>query len=131
MRYHANARLSEGSWLPAGAWSAAVGSPTFEDGEPIWIGCDVGGTEAATAVVWMNAAGHVGAWIETAEDAILNAVQMVRELAGTYRIEEFCYDVALPTGCLDTGIGGGAMRRFPTDGRENVSRVGRSALSNH
>ena len=92
MRYHANARLSEGSWLPAGAWSAAVGSPTFEDGEPIWIGCDVGGTEAATAVVWMNAAGHVGAWIETAEDAILNAVQMVRELAGTYRIEEFCYD---------------------------------------
>jgi phage terminase large subunit-like protein len=29
--------VSEGSWLPPGAWQACVGSPAFSDGEDIWL----------------------------------------------------------------------------------------------
>jgi phage terminase large subunit-like protein len=92
-RYHAGRWTQRaGAFLPEGAFDAAVGSPTFEPGEPIWVGCDVGGSEAATAVAWVNEAGAVGVWVETAEDAVLRAAEKVRELHRDFSISEFCYD---------------------------------------
>jgi phage terminase large subunit-like protein len=92
-RYHGG-RWSQraGAFLPEGALDAVIGTPHFEPGEPIWVGCDVGGTEAATAVAWVNQAGSVGVWIETAEDAVLRAAEKVRQLRRAFRIEEFIFD---------------------------------------
>jgi phage terminase large subunit-like protein len=92
-RYHCNQWVGpEGAWLPAGAWQACEGEPTFEDGEPIWIGVDVGGERAATAVVWINHRLHVGCWIGHGDDAVLEAVDLVRELAGQYELRELVFD---------------------------------------
>lgn len=93
LRFHGNARVQqEGAWLPPGAWQACIGEPTFTDGEPIWVALDVGGTESATALVWVSATGQVGCWIAYGDDAILGAVERVRELRGRFRIEEFTFD---------------------------------------
>ena len=52
-RYHCNQwAAGEGAWIPPGSWQACIGEPHFEDGEEIWVGCDVGGERSATAVVW-------------------------------------------------------------------------------
>jgi phage terminase large subunit-like protein len=92
-RYHAGRWTQRaGAFLPEGALDAVIGVPEFEPGEEIWVGMDAGGTEAATAVTWINAAGQTGVWIETAEDAILNAATKVRELHRDYTIREFVYD---------------------------------------
>ena len=42
--------------------------------------------------MWITEDLRVGCWIETAEDAILRAVEQVRALRATHRIEEFIYD---------------------------------------
>jgi len=41
----------EGQWLPRGAWQACAGAAEIAPGEPVWIGVDVGGSRAASAVV--------------------------------------------------------------------------------
>lgn len=93
LRFHANARVQEeGSWLPAGAWQACVGEPAFEAGETIYVALDVGGTESATALVWVNESGRVGCWIAYGDDAILAAIERVRELRESYRVAEFIAD---------------------------------------
>ncbi|MEJ7894536.1 MAG: terminase TerL endonuclease subunit [Solirubrobacteraceae bacterium] len=84
--------LSEGSWLPAGAWQACIGEPVFTDGEPIWVGVDVGGERSASAVVWVNAALSVGCAIYHGDAGVLECVEQVRELAGRYRLREVVYD---------------------------------------
>lgn len=84
--------LSEGSWLPAGAWQACVGTPHFEDGEPIWVGVDVGGDRSASAVVWVNADLHVGAAIYHGDAGVLECVAQVRDLASRYNLREVAYD---------------------------------------
>jgi len=56
-RFHSNqCPEREAHWLPPGAWQKCVGEPTFTDGEPIWMGVDVGGDKSASAVVWINQA---------------------------------------------------------------------------
>ena len=93
LRFHANARVQqEGAWLPPGAWQACIGEPTFDEGEAIWVALDVGGTESATALVWVSGAGQVGCWIAYGDDAILGAVEEVRDLRARFRIEEFSFD---------------------------------------
>lgn len=84
--------LSEGSWLPAGAWQACVGEPRFEPGEPIWVGVDVGGDRSASAVVWVNADLHVGAAIYHGDAGVLECVAQVRDLARQYSLREVAYD---------------------------------------
>ncbi len=69
-RFHANQWTErEAHWLPPGAWQACVGEPRFTDGEPIWVGVDVGGDKSASAVVWINSTHHVGCEITTATPA--------------------------------------------------------------
>lgn len=83
----------EGSWLPAGAFQACVTNPEIHPDEPLWVAMDVGGTQSATALLWCTKDLRVGCWIETAEDAILRAVQRLRELrAEGHQIVEFSYD---------------------------------------
>jgi len=84
--------IGEGSWLPAGAWQACVGAPSFTDGEPIWVGVDVGGERSASAVVWVNGGLHVGCAIYHGDGGVLECVQQVRDLAGRYRLREVVFD---------------------------------------
>jgi len=84
--------IGEGSWLPAGAWQACVGTPTFTDGEPIWIGVDVGGERSASAVAWVNGGLHVGAGIFHGDGGVLECVELVRDLAQQYAVREVIYD---------------------------------------
>lgn len=92
-RYHCNQWVGpEGSWLPAGAWQACAGNPSFEDGEDIWVGVDVGGERSASAVVYVNAAGHVGHGIYHGDQGVLDCVDHVRELAGRFNVREIAYD---------------------------------------
>jgi len=92
-RYHGNVwTAKEGAWLPPGTWQACVGDPRLEPGEEVWIGVDVGGTRAATAVVWCSSDLRVGCWIGHGDEAILEAVERVRDLAATFRVRELIYD---------------------------------------
>jgi phage terminase large subunit-like protein len=93
LRFHANARVQkEGAWLPAGGFQKVVGKPEFQVGDRVWVALDVGGTESATALVWINEAKQVGTWIEYGDDAILTAVEKVRDLREDYVVEEFIFD---------------------------------------
>jgi phage terminase large subunit-like protein len=84
--------VGEGSWLPAGAWQSCVGDPEFTDGEPVWVGCDVGGQRSCTALVWVNERLHVGCRIYTGDEAILEVADHVRALGRQYTIREFVFD---------------------------------------
>ena len=86
-------RASEvGAWLPAGAWQACVGETSFEPGERIWVGVDVGGERADSAVVWVNDNMHVGVETWTGDDAVLEVATFVAELAEKFQIVEAVYD---------------------------------------
>lgn len=84
--------IGEASWLPAGAWQHCVGTPAFTEGEPVWIGVDVGGERSATAVVWVNERLHVGAAIYHGAGGVLEAVDHVRHLARRYHVVELAFD---------------------------------------
>jgi phage terminase large subunit-like protein len=83
---------SESYWLPPGAWQACAGTPVFEPGERIVIGVDIGGERADSAVVWVNERLHVGCEILSGDRAVLEIPEVVRELAGRYRIVECAFD---------------------------------------
>ena len=82
----------EGHWLPAGAWQACEGSPQFAAGEDVWVGVDVGGERSASAVVHLNARLHVGVDVFHGDQGVLDCVDKVRELAGTYNMREVVFD---------------------------------------
>jgi len=92
-RFHRNEWVGRiGSWLPAGAWQDCAGKPEFTDGERIWIGVDVGGTRADSAVVWVNERLQVGVRIFTGEEAVLEVAAFVPELAERYHVAEAVVD---------------------------------------
>ena len=92
-RYHANQWTArEGHWLPPGAWQACVSDPRVTDGEPIWIGVDVGGERSASAVVWVTEELRVGCSIYHGDSAILEVVDQVRALARQYDVRELVFD---------------------------------------
>jgi hypothetical protein len=92
-RYHANQWVERaGHWLPPAAWQEITGMPKFKDGEPIWVGVDVGGDKSASAVVWINGAYQVGVEIYHGDEGVLDCVDKIRELAGTYQLREVMYD---------------------------------------
>ena len=84
--------VTEGSWLPPGAWNACIGEPDFTPGEDIWIGVDVGGERSATAVVWCNDRLHVGCGIYHGDSGVLDAVDHVRQLSAQFNVRELVYD---------------------------------------
>jgi phage terminase large subunit-like protein len=66
-----------GSWLPAGAWQACAGDFTIAKDEPVFIGVDVSGARADTAVVWVTEDGRVGCRIFSGEDGIVEAAALI------------------------------------------------------
>ena len=92
-RFHANQWTERAShWLPPGAWQRCVGQPSFRDGEPIWVGVDVGGDKSASAVVWINQAHEVGVEIFHGDAGVLDCIAAIRELASRYELREVMYD---------------------------------------
>jgi phage terminase large subunit-like protein len=92
-QYHAGRwGAREGAWLPAGAWQACAGEAAIEDGEHVWVGVDVGGSRAASAVVMVTADLRVRAQTWQGDDAVLKVAAHVRELAGRYQVREVAYD---------------------------------------
>jgi len=89
-RFHCNRWTErEAHWLPAGA---CVGTPIFRDGEPVWIGVDVGGDRSASAVVWVNEGHRVGCEIFHGDPGVLDCINLIRELAGRYDLRKVMYD---------------------------------------
>ncbi len=93
-RFHLNRWVSRiGSWLPSGAWqSCANGKVEIPEGSKIWVGVDVGGARADTAIVWIDEGFHVGCRIWSGDDALMDATAFLPALAQRYRICEISYD---------------------------------------
>jgi phage terminase large subunit-like protein len=87
-RYHCNRWVGTiGSWLPPGAWQDCAGDATIEPGSRVWVGIDIGGSEADSAVVWADEQLHVNAEIFEGEDAILDVASLVPELAERFDVQ--------------------------------------------
>lgn len=93
-RYHGNVWTArEGAWLHPGAWQACIDpTMTIDPGEPVYVGVDAGGDRAATAVVWATQDGRVGAWIGHGDQALLEAIDVIRDLAEEFTVREVVYD---------------------------------------
>ena len=81
-----------GSWLPAGAWQACADGEQIDDGSKVWVGVDIGGARADTAIVWLDEDRNVGCEIWSGEDALMDATAFLPELAKRYRVAEIVYD---------------------------------------
>jgi phage terminase large subunit-like protein len=85
----------DSAWLPAGAWQACAGTPTFEPGERIWVAVDLSGGagRSDTAVVWINEHLHVGCEIWTGEhEPVSEVLDLLAELAERHRLAEVTLD---------------------------------------
>lgn len=83
----------EGTWLPAGAWQACASDTAgIEEGEQVWVGVDVGGSRAASAVVLVTEDLRVLARTWQGDDAVLKVADHCRDLADRYTIRELIYD---------------------------------------
>ena len=84
-RYFMNqhAASGESAWLPAGAWQKCRAEYEIEDGERIFCGLDVGGSRAATALVYVTEDLRVGVQTWEGEEAVIYAEAALRELAET------------------------------------------------
>jgi phage terminase large subunit-like protein len=92
-RYHAGQWTERASyWLPPGAWQACLGEPRLDPGAEIYVGVDVGGQRSATAVAWATADLKAGIWIGHGDEAVLEAREVIRELAQRHRIVEVAFD---------------------------------------
>jgi len=92
-RYHANQwTATEGYWLPPGAWQACAADYSIEAGEPVWVGVDVGGSRAASAVVWVTEDLRVDSAVFQGDEAVLEVVGKVRALAGEFDVRAVYYD---------------------------------------
>lgn len=84
--------VEEGAWLPAGAWSACAGPWAPED-EPVWLGVDIGGARAASAVVGVTAGMQVAeVHVHHGDGAVLEVVERVLEIAGRRPVVEVAHD---------------------------------------
>jgi phage terminase large subunit-like protein len=82
-----------GHWLPApDSWQRCIGEPEFTDGEKVVVAVDMGGEISTTAVVWINESLQVQCEIAHGDHGILDAAEIVRELAERYRIVELTFD---------------------------------------
>jgi phage terminase large subunit-like protein len=81
-----------GHWLPPGAWQACVGQPEINNGEELFVGVDVGGQRSATAVAWVTQDLRAGVWIGHGDDAVLEARDVIRDLAARFTLMEVVFD---------------------------------------
>lgn len=84
--------VSEGCWLPAGAWQACV-ADCDAPGEDVWLGVDIGGSRAATAVVGVTADLRVcEVHIRQGDESVMEAVAIIHAIAKRRRIRELAHD---------------------------------------
>lgn len=82
----------EGAWLPTGAWSACAGELAPPD-EPVWLGVDIGGSRAASAVIGVTASLQVAeVHVFQGDEAVLQVTKRIIEIAGRRPIIECNYD---------------------------------------
>lgn len=92
-RYHANQWTAvEHHWLPPGTWSSCAADYTIEPGEAVWMGVDIGGSRAASALVWLTEDLRVGSAIYQGDEAVLAVVEKVRALADEFDVREVWFD---------------------------------------
>lgn len=82
--------ITEESWLAPGVFSACVGQPAIEHGEPIWVGLRLG--KDGSSVAWVNEHHHAGIWTSPDDEGGLLALETVRSLAEDYEIREVAMD---------------------------------------
>ena len=123
-----HAAIGESSWLPAGAWAKCRADYAIEDGERVFVGIDIGGTRAATALVYVTEDLRVGVQTWEGEEAVIYAEAALRELAERYVIAECAFDPwRFGAQALDLQSAGLRMVQFPqTDSPTRASR--RAAL---
>ena len=83
---------AEHYWLPSGSWQQCAGETSFEDGERVVVGVDIGGERADSAVVWLNERMHVGVEVLSGDRAVLEIADVVHELAERFTITECTFD---------------------------------------
>ena len=62
------------------------------EGSRVWVGVDIGGARADTAIVWLDEQFRVGCRIWSGDDALMDASAFLPALAQRYRIQEIAYD---------------------------------------
>jgi len=84
--------VGEGAWLPPGAWAACRGE--VGDGTaPVWLGVDVGGSRASTALIGVDAELRVcEVHVLTGTDAVLRVAELVVEIAERRSVVEVAFD---------------------------------------
>jgi phage terminase large subunit-like protein len=109
-----HAAIGESSWLPAGAWAKCRADYAIEDGERIFVGVDIGGTRAATAVVYCTDDLRIGVQTWEGEEAVIYAEAALRELAERFAIVEVAFDPwRFGAQALDLAKAGLRMVQFP------------------
>ena len=88
-------------------------SPAIEDGEPVYVGVDVGGQRSATAVAWTTDDLRVGVWIGHGDDAVIDAGDVIRELAARLTVREVAFDPGARASGGPAGARGVACVAFP------------------
>jgi phage terminase large subunit-like protein len=93
-RYFMNmhAVSGESAWLPAGAWQKCKAEYEIEDGETIFCGLDVGGSRAATALVWVTEDLRIGVQTWEGEEAVIYAEEALRDLAERFDVRRVYFD---------------------------------------
>jgi phage terminase large subunit-like protein len=83
----------EGSWLPAGAWTACKADYEVQPGEPVYVGVDVGGSRASTAIVAVTEDLRVAAVeVFQGDDAVLRVPDALLALARRYTLRAVYFD---------------------------------------
>ncbi len=120
-RYFMNqhATTGESAWLPAGAWAKCRADYAIEDGERVFVGIDIGGSRAATALVYATEDLRIGVQTWEGEEAVIYAEAALRDLAERYVIAEAAFDPwRFGAQALDLANAGLRMVQFPqTDSR--------------
>jgi phage terminase large subunit-like protein len=96
-RFHLNRWVGRiGSWLPAGAWQKCANGARPAPGVDLWIGVDLGGARADSAVAWMSRLGDdhftLDAAIFEGEDGPHEANLHIQRLAERFRVREIAFD---------------------------------------
>jgi phage terminase large subunit-like protein len=92
-RFHLNRWVGRiGSWLPAGSWQQCANGARPQEGSDVWVGLDIGGARADTAIVWIDRQGALDCRIWSGDDAIMDATAFLPAPAQKFRIRELVYD---------------------------------------
>lgn len=120
-RFHCNQWVAaESYWLPEGAWQACAADYRIEPGEAVWAGVDVGGSRAASAVVWVTNDGRIGCDIFEGNEAVVAVRDRVERLATEQDLRQVAYDPwRFRESAIDLEARGLQMVEFP----QNISRM--------